>query len=146
MNGDKLPHDLEAFYDRVEDEHAESKDAERRRVAAELRMRLEKEKRLEPDVVLYGKKGCRLCKSAAQKLDRLRVPYIKRDMADVVSGLVRDSAALAEYCMQDEKIPIITIKGRGYSYPAAMKELRGRKGEALPKGMGPQDKKPKGTK
>ena len=91
------------------------------------------------DVILYGKARCKVCIAAKKKLKLLGVPFEIREMKDVVQGIIRDVAALTEYSFQDGRLPIIVIKGVGYSYPAAMKELKGNAVEAAPP---PPKKKP----
>jgi hypothetical protein len=85
---------------------------------------------------LYGKPGCGLCQAAADKLDALVdagtiTGYRKLDLAEFTTlhdgwradGSVEARAALA---FIDERLPVLVIDGLPYTYPEAMRLLRGR--------------------
>ena len=102
--------------------------AEDRRRVAEARVELFRDPpklKPAPVAILYGKPRCGKCKAAEEKLRRFGIPYEKRKMEDVVSGKVRDVEALTQYAMDDGALPVLVIKGRGFSYPGAIKFLKG---------------------
>ena len=86
----------------------------------------EKKKRLmRKDVFVYGKKGCGKCEAAKEKLELMGVPYEFRKMKDVLDGKIPDKEALVRYALADQELPILVIYGKGYTYPEAMKVLKG---------------------
>ena len=82
-----------------------------------------------PEIDLYGKQGCKLCKAAAEKLELLGFDFKKHEVAGYLDhhegwkddGSVEVSSA---YYMHDQKLPIIRIGHEFYTYAGAMRKLR----------------------
>lgn len=85
---------------------------------------------------LVGKRGCKVCQAAADKLDALRdagtiLGYDHRELDAEPhegwrsDGSVEDFAAVA---MNDGHYPVVYINDVPHSYPMAMRFLRGREG------------------
>ena len=75
-------------------------------------------------VQLFGKKDCKLCEAAKEKLRLLDVGYEYIPMAEVLSGECRSLGALVQWAHTDGALPIIVIDDEGYSYSGAMKKLK----------------------
>jgi glutaredoxin len=76
-------------------------------------------------IVIYGKPKCPLCTAAKEKLDRLHLEY---EVRDLFSEAWREDEngytdAMAKHAMIDT-LPVITVDGRVFSYPEAMKFLK----------------------
>ena len=83
------------------------------------------------EVCLYGKDGCSKCESAAEKLDMLLGAdnWQKWSFEDVGRNW-RDQEyadAMSFHVMHDGEMPVIMIDREAYSYPEAMKILKGEK-------------------
>jgi glutaredoxin len=88
--------------------------------------------------VLYGREKCGICKSAADKLKLLDVPFKKEDIdkfIEVHEGWQSDDSieVLTAMCKQNKNIPVIKLdlgdgQVRFTSYPEAMAILKERLG------------------
>lgn len=79
-----------------------------------------------PYVVIYGKKGCGLCKAAEEKLVLLNLPYRKVDMEsppeDWRETKLTDAMALYQLT---NTLPFIQVGEQVVGYAAAMRLLKG---------------------
>jgi glutaredoxin len=80
-------------------------------------------------VVLYGKKDCGICASAEDKLQRMGVPYEKRDIdyySNPHEGWRNDESTdvMAMNCLINNHIPMIVVNGKPYDYSGAMRTIK----------------------
>jgi hypothetical protein len=79
-------------------------------------------------VAVYGKKGCKLCDSAKQKLDIMHVDYSVHELADSLKphdGWRDDHTVelMTAHTFLD-KMPLIRVDSTVYDYPNAIKEIK----------------------
>jgi len=84
--------------------------------------------------VVYGRENCGICKSAAEKLERLNISYTKEDIDRFIQlhdGWQADGSVevMAAMCEQNQHIPIIRLNldngdVKYLSYAAAMAVLK----------------------
>lgn len=91
-----------------------------------------------PLITVYGKPGCGLCAAAKAKLDLMGWTYDQRNISEateatrewkkerMVEGVPLPVALRAFLAMNDEHLPIIEIADKLYTYPDAMKLLKGK--------------------
>ncbi|MEN6550182.1 MAG: glutaredoxin domain-containing protein [Armatimonadia bacterium] len=82
------------------------------------------------EITLFGKKNCGLCTAAKDKLRLMGLPFEFVDIGPLVEhhdGWRNDGSveALAASTMFEGHLPIFKIAGRFYSYPEAMRLLKG---------------------
>jgi len=84
-----------------------------------------------PMIVLFGKKGCKLCDAAKEKLEMLGAPYRLVDLQECAKSIIPEdwreiNLAGAQACYEiTETLPWLNVNGKIVSYPEAMKILRG---------------------
>lgn len=81
------------------------------------------------DVKLYGKKDCKLCAGAEEKLVLMEIPYEKYDIDPASTphdGWREDGSVEIQvlHCLINLQIPMIVIDGKPYNYTKAMKALK----------------------
>ena len=80
-------------------------------------------------VVIYGKKGCKLCEACKEKMHIMQVPYDFVDLMDPV-GNWRDTKATdarASFEMMDpddQLLPIVEVNGEFMFYEKSMKTIK----------------------
>lgn len=87
------------------------------------------------DVKLYGKKGCKLCAGAEEKLVLMKIPYEKFDIeyhSAPHDGWREDGSVEVQalHCLIDMQIPMVVINGKPYAYAQAMRTLKALKRNA----------------
>jgi len=76
------------------------------------------------EICIYGKPNCQFCDNAKDKLDLMGMPFTFYNLDSIEEWKGRGKpAAMAEYALTD-KLPIIKIEGRHYTYTKAMKVLK----------------------
>jgi len=77
------------------------------------------------EITIYGKRGCSLCRKAKEKLERLNLPYVFKDLdaPDIDWRQNGYRCAMAEYCIYDT-LPIICVDGGYFEYAPAMKRVK----------------------
>jgi len=89
---------------------------------------------MEPEVIVYGRETCKICKAAAQKLELMKIPFEKRDIDQVMAlhdgwrtdGSVEVSAA---YHASGGHLPVIKLGSFFLPYAEAMRKIKGRGGK-----------------
>jgi hypothetical protein len=81
-------------------------------------------------VNVYGKisQHCGLCEAAKEKLRLMGISFKSFEIAEILQwheGWRNDESVEVQACYADiDTMPVITVDGKAYSYPAAMKVLR----------------------
>jgi glutaredoxin len=83
-----------------------------------------------PDITVFGKKGCKLCDAAKDKLDKLGLPFRFIDLERISDGepcAWRTEGATDAMAMYQHiaTLPVISIDGACLTYPQAVKRLKG---------------------
>lgn len=81
------------------------------------------------EIVVYGKKDCGKCEAAKDKLNRMGLPYMSRELEKYTTlhdGWRSDGSVriLAESVYLGETLPILSIDGQFFDYPTSMKFLK----------------------
>lgn len=79
---------------------------------------------------VFGKKDCKLCKAAKEKLFLMNLPFDDSvELAQIltVEAFLKDRdfvTTVSAVANDIDTLPVIAIDRKAYSYPEAMKELR----------------------
>jgi len=81
-------------------------------------------------IYLISKEGCGKCEAAKDKLKKLNLEYMEVNRSVIEAGVKNEffttdqmADIMVEY-IDSGTLPILVIKGKVYSYPGAMKEIK----------------------
>ena len=84
------------------------------------------------NITVYGKIDCKMCSSAKEKLLLMGHEFESKDLESSIApteGWRDDETVdvLAGYTLKDQAVPLIRVNGLFYTYPEAMRFLKGKR-------------------